>query len=184
MQNMKKYLLLVIMAVCAVAFSSCGKDDEVNPDVDLKSYIIGTWHSYRMTAYANGQYKSADITRYNEYSAAYIEMVFNADGGMALSAWQTNADGTSRWVTEYSGYTIVGNTVHISDSYVSGDNAEYAGWNKGLSFDSSIGGTTRSEDDDTVSLVFDPAVMSLYIRVSAVINGVNMVGDLYLKKRI
>ena len=71
---MKRLLFVMVLAVCAVVLVSCGKDDYIAPDVDLKSYIIGTWHSYKITAYANGQYKSADITKINEYSAAYMEM--------------------------------------------------------------------------------------------------------------
>lgn len=173
---MKKLLFVMVLDVCAVVFVSCGKDDYIAPDVDLKSYIIGTWHSYKMTAYANGQYKSADITKNNEYSAAYMEMNFSSDNRVAISGWMVNGDGTSRWITENGVYSIEGNTVHVREN-VAGDGAD------GLSFEPSVGGFTRSGDnDEVVSFVFEPSLMSLYVRYSTVVNGMNVIGDLYLSK--
>ncbi len=176
---MKRLLFVMVLAVCAVVLVSCGKDDDITPDVDLKSYIIGTWHSYKMTAYANGQYKSADITKNNEYSAAYMEMDFSSYNRVAISGWMVNGDGTSRWITENGIYSIEGNTVHVREN-VAGVDTE---WNEGLSFEPSVGGLTRSGDnDEVVSFVFEPSLMSLYVRYSTVVNGMNVIGDLYLRK--
>ena len=176
---MKRLLFVMVLTVCAVVLVSCGKDDDITPDVDLKSYIIGTWHSYKMTAYANGQYKSADITKNNEYSAAYMEMDFSSYNRVAISGWMVNGDGTSRWITENGIYSIEGNTVHVREN-VAGVDTE---WNEGLSFEPSVGGLTRSGDnDEVVSFVFEPSLMSLYVRYSTVVNGMNVIGDLYLRK--
>lgn len=176
---MKRLLFVMVLTVCAVVLVSCGKDDDITPDVDLKSYIIGTWHSYKMTAYANGQYKSADITKNNEYSAAYMEMDFSSDNRVAISGWMVNGDGTSRWITENGVYSIEENTVHVREN-VAGVDTE---WNDGLSFEPSDGGLTRSGDnDEVVSFVFEPSLMSLYVRYSTVVNGMNVIGDLYLRK--
>ena len=173
---MKRLLFVMVLAVCAVVLVSCGKDDYIAPDVDLKSYIIGTWHSYKITAYANGQYKSADITKINEYSAAYMEMNFSSDNRVAISGWMVNGDGTSRWITENGVYSIEENTVHVREN-VAGDGAD------GLSFEPSVGGLTRSGDNgEVVSFVFEPSLMSLYVRYSTVVNGMNVIGDLYLRK--
>lgn len=165
---MKRLLFVMALAVCAVVLVSCGKDDDIAPDVDLKSYIIGTWHSYKITAYANGQYKSADITKNNEYSAAYMEMDFSSDNRVAISGWMVNGV-----------YSIEGNTVHVREN-VAGVDTE---WNDGLSFEPSVGGLTRSGDNgEVVSFVFEPSLMSLYVRYSTVVNGMNVIGDLYLRK--
>ena len=51
---MKRLLFVMVLAVCAVVLVSCGKDDDITPDVDLKSYIIGTGHSYKIAVYVNG----------------------------------------------------------------------------------------------------------------------------------
>lgn len=176
---MKKFVFFLLMAVCSVVFGSCGKDDDISADVDLKSYIVGTWHSYRMTAYFNGQEKSLDITKNNEYSAGYLEMDFSSDGRVNISGWQVNQDGTSRWITDNGMYSVEGNTVHVRES-VAEVNTE---WNDGIAFNSSLGGMTRGGDDgEVISFVFDPSVMSLYVRYNTVINGVNVVGDLFLRK--
>ena len=176
---MKKLLFVMVLDVCAVVFVSCGKDDYIAPDVDLKSYIIGTWHSYKMTAYANGQYKSADITKNNEYSAAYMEMNFSSDNRVAISGWDVNEDGTSKWITEYGTYSIEGNVVHVRESVFSTDTE----WNDEMEFKSSFSRLTRSgNDDEVISFVFEPSMMSLYVRYTMVVNGVNVVGDLYFRK--
>lgn len=181
MQNMKKYLLLVIMAVCAVTFSSCGKDDEDITPVVLENYILGTWHSYKMDAYANGQSKVAEVTKNNELSAAYIEMVFHDDKTVDMGCWLPNADGTSKWMVETDVYYIHNNVVQICEKVETDNDNDY---NSELSFNSTVGGfTTRSQDDpETVTLMFDQSTKDLYVRYSGYVNGMNIVGNLYFKK--
>lgn len=176
---MKRFLFLIMMAVSLVVFSSCGKDDDTNQDVDLKSYIVGTWHSYRMTAFGNGKQVSADVTKNNEYSAAYMEMNFSSNGTVIISGWQQNGDGTSRWITENGTYSIDGHIVHVRENNVSVDTE----WNDGMTFNPSIAGMTRSGSDaEVISFVFEPSSRSLYIRFTQMVGGINVVGDLYLRK--
>lgn len=176
---MKRFLFLIMMTVSLVVFSSCGKDDDTAQDVDLKSYIVGTWHSYRMTAFGNGKQVSADITKNNEYSALYVEMNFSSNGTIIISGWQQNADGTSQWITENGTYTIDGHIVHVRENNVS----VYTEWNDGMTFNSSIGGMTRiGSDAEVISFVFEPSSRSLYIRFTQMVGGINVVGDLYLRK--
>lgn len=172
-------LFYMILTVCIVAIASCGKDDDNASDVDLKSYIVGSWHSYRMTAYGNGQEVSADITKNNEYSVSYLEMNFSSDNRVAISGWDVNEDGTSKWITEYGTYSIEGNVVHVRESVFSTDTE----WNDEMEFKSSFSRLTRSgNDDEVISFVFEPSMMSLYVRYTMVVNGVNVVGYLYFRK--
>ena len=177
---MKRFVFFMVMALLgAVGFASCNGNDEDYADVDLSTYILGSWHSYKLTVYGGGESVTADITKNNEYSVSYLEMNFLEDGKVITSGWLTNNDGTSQWASDTDSYKVVENTVKIME-YTGGVDTE---WNNGISFNSSLGDATRSgESSEIVSLVFDPTSRDLYVRVSQKINGIDVVGYLYLKK--
>lgn len=178
----KYYIIMFLLCSCFVIIS-CNSDEEQTPDVNLNSYIIGTWHSYRMTAYGNGQEISVDITQNNEYSVSYAELIFDSHGNVTSSAWMTNPDGTSKWVNEVDSYTIIGNTVEIKEN--KRDDTTESGWNTGMEFQTNTGSsimTRASADDEVITLMFDQRNKSLYVRFNQTVNGINVVGNLYFKK--
>lgn len=163
--------------------TSCNSDDEQTSNVNLNSYIIGTWHSYRMTAYGNGQEMSVDITPNNEYSVSYAELMFDTHGNVTSSAWMTNPDGTSKWVSEVDSYTVIGNTVEINES--KSDDTTESEWNTSMKFQTNTTAsfiTRASADDKVITLMFDQTNRSLCIRFNQTVNGVNVIGNLYFKK--
>lgn len=179
---MKKGFYILLMGLVLLTAMSCGKDDTDTVPVPLEKYILGTWHSYKMDAYANGQKAEVDITKNNEYSSVYIEMTFRDDNIVDMGYWLPNDDGTSRWTTESDYYYIHNNIVQICEQL---DNDSENGWDNGLSFETTAGGsflTRGSSDSETVTMMYDNASKSLYVRYSTVVNGANVVGNLYFRK--
>ena len=172
---MKKGFHILLMGLVLLTAMSCGKDDTDTVPVPLERYILGTWHSYKMDAYANGQKAEIDITKNNEYSSVYIEMTFRDDNIVDMGYWLPNDDGTSRWTTESDDYYIHNNIVQICEQL---DNDSEDGWNNDLSFE-----TTAGADSETVTMMFDNASKNLYVRISTTTNGTNVVSNLYFRKK-
>lgn len=177
-----KFFTLALLLCSCFAIISCNGDDEQAPDINLNTYIIGTWHSYRMTAYGNGREVSVDITKNNEYSVSYAELTFDTHGNVTQSAWMNNPDGTSKWVSEVGSYTVIGNTVEIQESKSEG-NTE-SGWNNGMEFQTTPGnyGTRASANDEVITLMFNQQNKNLYVRFNQMVNGINVTGNLYFRK--
>ncbi len=183
-------LVLGIILMTSI-ISGCNNDnDETYENVDLRTYIIGTWHSYRATAYGNGQERTVDITKNNEWSAAYIEINFRIDGKAEVSGWATNTDGTTKWITEIGEYSVKDNAIElreykenseISNSDAS-DNNQNSG-NNAVGFYITVGGTTRAtSEDEIITLMFDQTNRNIWFRGSQNINGVNVVTNIYMRK--
>lgn len=151
----KKYLLhlltITMIAMLSLGFASCGGDDDDEP-INVKSYILGTWRTFKAVGYAQGESVTLQISKTGEYSEAYIEMTFKSDGTVVGSRWEQDSNGVSRWVTEEANYTVNGNIVNIMS------------------------------DGETASLVFDASDKTLCIRGAQYINGVNVTINIFMKK--
>ena len=129
---------------------SCSSDDD---EVDIKNYIVGSWHSYKATVYYEGQSASVDVTKSGHYSDMYIEFTFNQNGTMVMSAWQTNTSGLKNWVQDNGRYSIKDDIVSIIDS-----------------------------DGEVIDVVFDSKTKNLCMQSSTTYIGSTIRTNLYLKK--
>ena len=108
-------ILAVVVNLCFVSCSSSG-DGDGQGDISLDSYIIGSWHSFKGTVYANGQSQSVNITKTGEYSSAYYEIVFQNGGQAIFKGWQSDNNGLTKWMEESCRYTIKNDVVTLIDS--------------------------------------------------------------------
>ncbi len=113
--QMSKMLLIIMLPLFMVACS--GDDDPVSID----SYLIGTWHTFKATAYGNGQNVDIEITKTGEYSASYSEVTFEKDGNAIMRGWVTDENGLSRWMEESYTYTVNGDIVTVKNSNETAD---------------------------------------------------------------
>jgi hypothetical protein len=152
----KKYLFhlltITMLAMLSLGVTSCGGDDEDDEPINVSSYILGTWHTFKATGYAQGESITLQISKAGEYSGAYIEMTFKSDGIVVGSHWEQDANGVSRWVSEEASYTVNGNIVNITS------------------------------DGETASLFFDSSDKTLCIRGAQYINGVDVTINIFMKK--
>ena len=115
---MKKILnVIVLIGLMMPLMVSCGSDDE---EVELNSYIVGTWHSYKaIYNYYNyeGEIITQEVTKTGDFSSAYYEMIFKKDGTMTLFYWRLNNSGASSWEQAPGKYIIKGDTVSIYGSF-------------------------------------------------------------------
>ena len=177
-------LVLGIILMTSI-ISGCNNDnDETYENVDLRTYIIGTWHSYRATAYGNGQERTVDITKNNEYSSMYIEAVFRADGTATVYSWQPDNNNVSRWIAEEGIYTVNGNSVELRKK-PNEQNTNDRNNNQGITFNVADGsGTTRANvNDDILPLMFDQTNRNLFIRITGTNQyGIDFVTNIYMRK--
>ena len=182
MKILKNIFMTLFLLGLPGTFASCtGDDKESYENAELSSYIIGTWHSYYAEVYGNGEKKSVDITKNNEYSAMYIEAVFMQNGKVKLYSWQPDNNGLNKWIEENCLYTVKGNTVEIYDVSAEKNSDSQS---QGIGFNIHGGYTTRaSVNDDAVTLMFEPSNRSLFIKVTGRNQyGIDFVGNIYLKK--
>ena len=137
MKSFLKPLTLFILLLSAPLFCACGDDDneESIEYVDVSTYILGKWKTYKATANNGQQSMTQSISKDGTLSEAYIEVEFKTGGIASVSAWSVDNNGLSSWETEQGTYTVDGNTVKIS-----------------------------SEDGGSFSLTFDQKSKELYLR--------------------
>ncbi len=133
--------------------SSCGGDDAGGDINSLGDYIIGNWHSYKATVYANGNSNTVNVDKTGEYSALYFEGVFEKGSTVIIKGWKNDSNGASHWEEEVCTYSVNGDIVKITDS-------------NGESID-----TTYSTKD-----------RSLILRFVLTINGVQVTCNIFFKK--
>ena len=131
-KNLSIFMLVALMAT----FASCSKDDD-NADFDLKSYIIGTWRSYKGTVYLqggaySGQTVDVNIGKTGQYSDAYRECTFQEGGKIKIAGFKQDENGISHWFEEYGTYSINGDIVTIRDNEGETDDLVYDEKNKTL----------------------------------------------------
>lgn len=148
----KVLLLLVIACTTFIACGGDGDDDDFSQD-NLKSYIIGSWHSYKGVATANGESVTVDITKNGDFSAAYFEIDFQNNGTAVFKAWTQDPNGLSRWSQENCKYQVQNYEVLLRDS-----------------------------SGETLSLSFDSKEKALYCRMVSQIDGTQMTIFVYLRK--
>ena len=110
MKKIKDLRIIIVMLLCVFTYSSCGDNDDT--PINLNT-ILGTWHSYKMIGYAQGEKVSMDISKTGNGSEAYIEITFYNNGQYIGHAWETDENGVSRWSEEKGTYTIKDNIVTI-----------------------------------------------------------------------
>ena len=146
-------MILFALFSCVFVMNACGNDDE--DDVNISSYIIGKWHSYKLVGYYQQKEIALNVEKNGANSVSYIELQFNKDGTVVMYSWKQDQYGLSSWTSESGTYTISGNSVRISD-----------------------------ESNDSAPLMFDEKTKELYLR-AVVHNeslGGDLSVYLYLKK--
>ena len=116
LKNLSIFMLVALMA----AFASCSKDDD-NADFDLNSYIVGTWHSYKATVYAQGsqyggQSAEVEISKTGQYSQSYFEFTFQDGGHLRMGAFKKDDNGVMNWYEENGTYHVSGDVVTLTDT--------------------------------------------------------------------
>ncbi len=118
---MKKQLVFILILMIMPLVVACGDDgDDI---VDVKSYIVGKWHSTTGEVYAYGEKASVRITKTGDMSAAYYEIMFYTNGTLSFSYWKSENNGLTQWVEEKGTYTIKGDVVTITDR--TGDKSDF-----------------------------------------------------------
>ena len=120
MKQLKNLSIFMLVALMAATFASCSKDDD-NADFDLNSYIVGTWHSYKATVYAQGsqyggQSAEVEISKTGQYSQSYFEFTFQDGGRLRMGAFKKDDNGILHWEEEQDSYVVKGNVVTITDA--------------------------------------------------------------------
>jgi hypothetical protein len=160
MKQVKTLSIFMLVALMVAMFVGCSKDDDNSGDVsNLKTYIIGSWHSYKGTAYFlggeySGESEEVSISKTGEFSEAYYEIKFQDAGHATFGAFQKDENGLLHWETEDVTYSINGDIV-----------------------------TVRDTEGTTLDLVFNESDKTLCIQVSATANdGTPTKVSIYLKK--
>lgn len=120
MKQLKNLSIFMLVALMATTFASCSKDDD-NADFDLNSYIVGTWHSYKATVYAQGsqyggQSAEVEISKTGQYSQSYIELTFQDGGRLRMGAFKKDDNGVMNWYEENGTYHVSGDVVTLTDT--------------------------------------------------------------------
>ncbi len=149
---MKKIILLLLCLFITLVFSGCNKDD-IEPDIETSSYIIGKWKSCYGEVIGDGRRVVTEISKTGEYAAAYYEIIFKSDGTYSFGYWLYNNYGLSQWTEESGKYSVKGDIV----SFIGPDN-------------------------DTIDFLFDKDKKNLSFHSQQYINGIKVTVNLYLKK--
>lgn len=112
MEQIKNVCFWVFMMMMVSVISSCGGDD--SQPVDLNSYILGDWRSYRATGYYQGEMINLDVDKTGAWSMAYWEMSFKQNGNMTMGYWEPETYTT--WTWDNCKFKINGNMVTLTDS--------------------------------------------------------------------
>lgn len=109
----------MLVALMAAVFASCSKDDD-NAEVDLNTYIIGSWRSYKGTVYVTGgQYsgtsQDVEISKTGQLSQSYFEFTFQDGGRVRIGAFVRDENGVMNWEEEDGTYRINGDIVTLTD---------------------------------------------------------------------
>lgn len=149
---MKKFILISLYILSIMSFSSCDKENDV-ADVEISSYLIGRWHSSYIEAFRERHTAWAETSKTGEYAAVYYEIVFKKDGTYSWGYWQKDSYGISRWTEEYGKYYLKGNIISLVDP-----------------------------NNIIVDFLFDSEQRTLCLHVQTIVNGINAVINIYLKK--
>lgn len=112
MKQIKNVCFWVFMMMAVLVISSCGGDD--SQPVDLNSYILGNWRSYRVTGFYQGETINMDVDKTGPLSMVYWEMNFKQNGIITMGYWKPEYYTT--WGEENYQYSIKGNMVTLTDS--------------------------------------------------------------------
>ena len=155
MKRVKVLSMFLLVAMMATVLVGCSKDDDT--PVDLKSYAIGSWHSYKATVFfLDGKYagesEEVTISKTGEYSEVYWELELYENGNGTLAYFQKDGEGINHWVDGIVSYSVKGDIVTVSDSEAS------------------------------IDFIFNPGDKTLSVQISKVIEGISTKTILYLKK--
>lgn len=115
----KETILATIIVIISTLFMSCTKDSD--EDVQIESYIKGTWHTYKVTYSFQDQSIDREVTKTNSFSSVYWELTFKDKGIVETSHYEEDSNKISRWKTDTNKYNIKGNIITISDNESSAD---------------------------------------------------------------
>ncbi len=111
MKQIRFFGMLMALMMPLLVFNACGDDDE---DVELDTYIVGKWKTYKLKVSLNDEEKTFDITKTGNYSTYYFELDFKSNGIVSVSSYETDKEtNISEWVTEDCQYTLGDGVVNI-----------------------------------------------------------------------
>lgn len=125
MKRVKVLSMFLLVAMMATVFVGCSKDDDDTP-VDLKSYAIGSWRSYKVSAQIlegehAGETKEAACDKTGDFAAVYWEMNLYENGNGTFADFEKDGEGIDRWVDGPISYSVKGNVLTIKDPNESSD---------------------------------------------------------------
>ncbi|MBO4592743.1 MAG: hypothetical protein J5678_00920 [Bacteroidaceae bacterium] len=156
MKKIKVLSIFLLVAMMATVLVGCSNDDDDTP-VNLKSYAIGTWHSYKaIMYYLDGEYagesQEVTISKTGEYSDAYWELKLYQNGNGTFSYLKKDGEGIKHWVDAAISYSVKGDVVTVHDS------------------------------DASLDFIFNPGDKTMSFQISKTIDGVTAKMIVYFKK--
>lgn len=120
MKQVRFLSMFMLFALLATMFAGCSKDDD-NSSIDLKSYIIGSWHSYQGTVFItggqnSGESQNVEINKTGQFSQSYFEFTFQDGGRVKMGAFNKDENGVMKWIEENGTYRINGDIVNVTDA--------------------------------------------------------------------
>ena len=150
--KLKTWSMMLLVAMMMPLMVACGGDDD--DDISsFKSYIIGTWFSYKADFGTNGNSQTVDVSMTGENSAYYYICEIKDGGEAVLKAWEVDFGGNSYWAAMSCTYRIKGYVVTLTD-------------NSGRTYD----------------FVFDPSSRNLVLTSSSSYNDTLYTLNVYLMK--
>lgn len=113
MKNFRIVAMMLIVMLTAVCFNSCG-DDDVNDVIESNDFVLGTWRSYKVVGYVQGEKAELSVSKNGENSAAYIELTFEKNGTVVGYSWKQDENGVSSWTKETGNYTVNNGVVNLT----------------------------------------------------------------------
>lgn len=125
MKRIKVLSMFLLVAMMATVFVGCSKDDDDTP-VDLKSYAVGSWRSYKVSALKldgerAGETKEATVDKTGDFADFYWEMNLYENGNGIFYEFEKDGEGIDRWVDIPVTYSVKGNVLTVKDSELSFD---------------------------------------------------------------
>jgi len=180
MKIFKNISLMMSLMLLSSAFAGCTSNDDDAPEViDLKTYIIGDWHSYMATVEIDGQKTTVDVTDENHSNIEYAEIVFGDDSKATIYAWAPNWEPVTIAPVDKGSYKVNGDVVEFKTSFPQSTESTPIGFN--TNGDSS-GITRTDESKDVIMFKFDKTNKTLCWNYTQKINNKKYNIDLYFRK--
>ena len=180
MKIFKNISLILSLMLLPSAFAGCTSNDDDAPEViDLKTYIIGDWHSFMATVEIDGQKSTVDVTDENHSNIEYSDVLFKEDGKAIIYAWAPNWEPVVKTPIDSGSYKVNGDVVEFKTSFPQSTQGTPIGFNT-TGDGSTI--TRSNENKDIMTFKFDKTNKTLCLKYIQKINNKKYNIDLYFKK--